>query len=334
MTDSKTKSILKLLFKIAFVAALLYFLAQKGFLSLEATARAFSRPRQIIGGFVFTAVNLAFCILRWQALLRTQGIRLGFRRVAELTLIGNFFNLALPGAVSGDVVKAVYVGRVAAGQRAVALSSILFDRVIGVTGLVIVALMGLSISHAEGFAHVLPKAVQFFTLMLGVGAFLGFAYLLFVREHHDPILKVFRALEKRSARFDSLTRIYLGIRQYNHDRKTLFGVLALSILVHAFAVAAAFQFSIALGITGLPFLGLFVAVPLGLLVTAVPVLPGGLGTGHAAFSALYLFLGSDRGADVFNLIFLTQVVFGALGGLVYLRFRAEGQAYSLHQPEA
>ena len=44
--------------------------------------------------------------IRWQLLLRAQGIKLSMGRTAQLTLIGNFFNIALPGAVSGDFVKA------------------------------------------------------------------------------------------------------------------------------------------------------------------------------------------------------------------------------------
>lgn len=314
---------LTLAVKAVFVVALLYFLGQKGFLSLEATARAFSHPGLILGGVFFYFCNVLLCMFRWQALLRTQGIRLSFSRVAELTLIGGFFNLALPGAVSGDVVKAVYVGKVAQGFRARAFSSIFFDRVMGMTGLVIVSLIGLWVAYAYGISGRVPHPVQLASLGLGLGAFLGFSYLLFLKERHDPILKLLKTLERKNAKFDSLTRIYLGLREYHSARKTLIGVLLLSILVHTFAVATAYQFSLALGIQDFPFLGLIIAVPLGLLVTAVPVLPGGLGTGHAAFSALYLMFGSDRGADVFNLIFLTQALVGAIGGVVYLRFKSE-----------
>ena len=35
------------------------------------------------------------------------------------------------------------------------------------------------------------------------------------------------------------------------------------------------------------FLGLLVVVPLGLVITAIPILPGGVGTGHVAFSTFF-----------------------------------------------
>jgi hypothetical protein len=66
-----------------------------------------------------------------------------------------------------------------------------------------------------------------------------------------------------------------------------------------------------------------VIVPLGLLVTAIPLTPAGVGTGHAAFTGLFHILGSPAGANVFNFFLVSQIFFGALGGLVYLRFRQE-----------
>jgi uncharacterized membrane protein YbhN (UPF0104 family) len=78
----------------------------------------------------------------------------------------------------------------------------------------------------------------------------------------------------------------------------------------------------ALGETQLTLLPVYVVVPIGLLITAIPVLPAGVGTGHAAFLYLFGLLGSQRGADIFSLYALGQILTGAIGGLIYLRFRA------------
>ena len=77
-----------------------------------------------------------------------------------------------------------------------------------------------------------------------------------------------------------------------------------------------------MGQTQLPALALVIIIPLGLFFTAIPVMPAGVGTGHAAFLALYALLDSQRGADVFNLFLLYQISLGALGGIIYLRFKS------------
>ena len=64
---------------------------------------------------LFFATTLG--ILRWQWLLKAQNINLPIMRTAQLNLIGAFFNLALPGAVSGDFVKAFYIGKDIPGQK-------------------------------------------------------------------------------------------------------------------------------------------------------------------------------------------------------------------------
>jgi uncharacterized membrane protein YbhN (UPF0104 family) len=88
-------------------------------------------------------------------------------------------------------------------------------------------------------------------------------------------------------------------------------------------ISAAFFFAQALGEQTLVFRSLFVVVPLGLLVTAVPVTPAGVGTGHGAFGYLFGLLGSTVGANVFSFVLLSNIVFAAAGGLVYLRYKKE-----------
>ena len=76
-------------------------------------------------------------------------------------------------------------------------------------------------------------------------------------------------------------------------------------------------------------LQVFICFPLGLLITAIPIAPGGVGTGHAAFSYLFQLFGSMRGADIFSLYVLSQFVLGGIGGIVYLKSKSESDAIAL-----
>lgn len=308
--------------KLSLVTALLYFLGKKGFLSIEATGRAFSRLDRIVPAFLILCVCALLTVIRWQWLLQAQGIQMRWMRTLQLAFVGMFFNIALPGAVSGDLVKAFYIGKEVEGQRARAFGSILFDRVAGLSALVLVSAGALFMDFQALVGTALMRGIQMLVIVAAVSVVLFYAYLFLVKEHHDPLLHLFRALEKRFKVFGSFARIYEGIRHYHNCRWTVIKVLGISAILHVLVCTACLLLLHAIGDEGVPAFPVFVVVPLGLLVTAVPIMPAGIGTGHAAFSWLFHYLGSQRGADVFSLYALVQLVLGGLGGLVYLRFKS------------
>jgi uncharacterized membrane protein YbhN (UPF0104 family) len=84
---------------------------------------------------------------------------------------------------------------------------------------------------------------------------------------------------------------------------------------------------ILLGITldmGVPLMSYLVLVPLGLLVTAVPIAPAGLGVGQVAFLALFRMAGSSQGANLFTLYMAACVLINLVGALLvpFLRLSA------------
>src|ERR1700704_4380826 len=76
--------------------------------------------------------------MRWQILLRVQGIRLNFFRLAGLFLIGMFYNQFLPGGTGGDVVKTYLLWKETPTKKPGALLAVLFDRMIGLIALIII----------------------------------------------------------------------------------------------------------------------------------------------------------------------------------------------------
>jgi len=52
----------------------------------------------------------------------------------RLSFVGTFFNLVIPGAVGGDLVKAAYLARMNL-PRTQAIATLLIDRVVGLVGL-------------------------------------------------------------------------------------------------------------------------------------------------------------------------------------------------------
>jgi len=85
--------------------------------------------------FAYVTVEIAAAI-RWQILLRVQGIRLNFFRLIGLFLIGMFYNQFLPGGTGGDIIKSYLLLKETADHKAGALLAVVFDRLIGLVALV------------------------------------------------------------------------------------------------------------------------------------------------------------------------------------------------------
>src|SRR5690606_9976213 len=100
--------------------------------------------------------------------------------------------------------------------------------------------------------------VKVFVLFAGLCVFVFYTYLFLVREDHDPVLRILQALGKRSPKFGSLERIYLGVRVYHSERGVVLKTLLLSGTIHLLAGFACLCFAKALGETQIPVNGLFV----------------------------------------------------------------------------
>lgn len=319
---SSIKKKIVLVVKVTLVVGLLYFLIQKGFISLQATQQALKQWQKILTAFLTLFFTSFLGIIRWQWLLRAHNIHLKWTRTIQLNYIGTFFNLALPGAVSGDFVKAFYIGKEVKGQRSRAFGSILFDRVAGLSALVFVSAGALLVGF-DSFSHsLLLHAIQYLILFAAIVVFCFFTYLFLVREHHDPLLRLFRYFDKRISKFQSITRIYEGLRHYHNHRLTVIKVLALSIVIHLLLGYCCYNLALAVQPTPLSLLPVYVIVPLGLLVTAVPIAPAGVGTGNVAFLYFFSLIGFARGADVYSLYALLNILIGCMGGIIYFRFRS------------
>jgi uncharacterized protein (TIRG00374 family) len=315
------KKIIIYILKFSFVVGIFYWLSQKNWISVDAIKLGLNHPQNLIIAAIALVSSSLLGAFRWQILLNAQKLSVKLSRSIQLTWIGYFFNIALPGAVSGDIIKAIYVAKEEPGSRAKAMGSILFDRIIGLTGLILVSFFSMFTSFEHFQQTPVLKGIQFFIILLMIGVCTVFTYLFIVRDHWDPFLLVLKKIESKIKRFGSITRIYLGIRTYHHQKSAVLAAIGISVVIQFLCSFACLNFIRALEDTAISVNSVFVLSPLGLLATAIPVMPGGIGTGHAAFGLLYNQVQSMRGADVFSFYVIIQIITGAVGGLVYLRFK-------------
>jgi hypothetical protein len=65
------------------------------------------------------------------------------------------------------------------------------------------------------------------------------------------------------------------------------------------------------------FQAVFSVAPVGFLVEAIPIAPGGMGTAHLAFEYLLGSRGIAQGAGVFNVYFVVRLLASLVGGILW-----------------
>ena len=140
MDSSRLKTFVISTAKILVAIGLLYLVFGSGKIDLSKLGHLFTLQLGL-PLFVLIVLNLFFASERWRVILSSQGFGAPRTEVVKLTLIGTFFNYAIPGGVGGDVVKGFYFVRSHPTAKLKAAMTILLDRLIGLFSM---NLMGLS----------------------------------------------------------------------------------------------------------------------------------------------------------------------------------------------
>lgn len=127
--------------------------------------------RWVVPAAVLSPLCIILLAARWALFLRARGLRPAFSGVLRLLWTGQFFNTFLPGAVGGDVYKAMAVGRLVPQAAWVAGSTVVLDRFCALGTLMLIATVGFQ-GHGDWFVQVLAGRAAFpawawFTALLG-----------------------------------------------------------------------------------------------------------------------------------------------------------------------
>jgi glycosyltransferase 2 family protein len=130
------KRILLTIFQLAVTAAMLWYVFHDPDQRAKMAVALRTADYRWVGAGVlaYFVVEIAAAV-RWQILLQVQQIRLSIPRMSGLFLIGMFYNQFLPGGTGGDIIKS-YLLLKETDKKAGALLAVVFDRFIGLVGLV------------------------------------------------------------------------------------------------------------------------------------------------------------------------------------------------------
>lgn len=259
---------------------------------------------------------------RFQIILRSQGVDVGLREAVRWTMVGAFFDLAMPSSNGGDIVKAGYVVKhVGPGMRTRAVMAVLFDRVLGLLGLFLLA----SVVSLIGWSVVRDMPARN-VLLLGLfgasfGVLLGFRILGARRLYNLPLLV--RLSEKKS--WGGRIRQLIGaFNQLRERPASMAAVLGLSVFNHMFWCLSLLCIARAVG-DQVDWVQGFVVFPLAIFSNIFGV-AGGFGLGTAGFDLFLSHLLNIGNGALIGLLFQSLGAFSRLAGLpFYLSAARTGQ---------
>ncbi len=286
------------------VAGLAYVIA---IVDVSALSDAISRVSvaAVVGASLVSGANLLVGAVRWQLLLAAYGApaRPSLLRLAHVNLVGFFYNTCLPGGVGGDVVRGV-VTRSSFGERGTTASMavVLVERVLGLSGLLILVSGTYLVRPLPGTGGVLPYSALFLA-----GAAVGVVALAMGRRI-APMLPG-RAGEI-AASLPSIVRPL-----------PFAGALALSLLTQTFVAICGWLVMSSITAGRVTLADALVVVPLAMAAVFVPFSVGGAGAREAAFVTLgasALAMSREDALASSLLLWIAQLAVGIVGGIVQL----------------
>jgi len=250
--------------------------------------------------------------VRWFFLVRVIEPKFKFRATMLLGSIGMVFNLVIPGAVGGDLIKAAYLVRMRI-RKTQAIASMVIDRILGLLALFVLAAI------AGGFAWRLAQGdVRKLIVAAWLAVIMGVLVLAAI--FAQVLSRLFPRFEPGHSR---LGLVVAELREmsttYRGRLDVVMACLSLSIFIHALNVLAFYLVGLMLfPVMRTTLAQHFLMVPLTLFTMAVPLPFGALGLSEGVSEQLFKLVGHPNGALAMMGFRVLMYVGGLCGACVYM----------------
>ena len=275
----------------------------------------FSRPldlRLLFLAIAIFLVALTITFIRWLLLVRVIEPKFALSATVLLGFIGSVFNLVIPGAVGGDLIKAAFLARMRI-KKTQAVASMVIDRILGLLGLFVLA------SIAGGFAWGnAPPSVQ--KLIMAAWIATGLGVLVLVAIFAQVFSRIFPHFQREHSRMGLIvSELHEMSATYRGRLDVVFVCAGLAIFNHSLNVLAFFLVDKML----FPYMSTtlaqhFLVVPLTLFSIAAPLPFGALGVSEGVSDQLFKLVGHDGGLLAMMGFRVVLYSSGLVGACVYL----------------
>ncbi|MCS7465936.1 flippase-like domain-containing protein [Stieleria sp. ICT_E10.1] len=281
----------------------------------------------LVGALLVAVAAISLSFVRWCLLVRCQGIELTVLEAFRLGAICFLLNFVSAGSVGGDLFKAIFLAKRRPGRRVQAVASVLVDRGVGLYGLLLLASIAFFFQPGGDASALVGEEMH--QLKLGTAILVGvgtgvLAGLVFGGRIVDRLVRWGETLPLVGG---LIHRIGPPLRMF-HDHPIAFGIsILMSVGVHGMLTLS--MYLIACGLyPSVPSLGdHFIIVPIGMLASALPLSPAGIGVFEAAIEWLYKLIPTeptDASGTLIALVFeMVKVIIAIIGTVFYWTAGAE-----------
>lgn len=298
--------------KIIFGLSLLGLLFKSGKLDLKAAFKIFSTPDIFMAVlFCFLAI-LYIGSLRWKTILEFHTtVKFSQKDIFFIQWVGGFFSSALPGAVTGDLIKLGYIKRHDPSlSKRYLVFSVLIDRLLGLLALLLIAGIGSFLFYVD-LISISPKfeGVIFINSLLFIVVLVGVGFFFIPKKIQKFILEKINS--------DKVYDFFKQVWSLSDRKRDFVKLFMLSVGSHIFTLFAFHLLNLTSYQSAVEFKYLTTIIPLGQVATAIPISPSGLGVGHAAYQKLFEYLHQANGATLFNNFWVFSTTFFVMGSIPY-----------------
>lgn len=319
----QSKNAALLLIKIVIAGGLILWITQgvdlRGVLALIAQANV---PLLVLAFSLFF-VGYLITAFRWRTLIRAQGGDAPIPYLVQSFMVAVFFNNFLPSTIGGDVVRMYDAWRLG-NSRSNAVAVVVVDRFLGVSVLLLFALVALTIDSVV--AQNLPK----------VEVWAGLAILGFAAACGMILTAPVSWLRERAARtkgialrlLDFLAKLLESFQTYREARGAIGKAFGLSILLQLNVVIHFTLVAMALGIN-VPTEAMFLVIPIAVFVMMIPISINAIGVRETVFIVLLSAYGvSDVAALALAwTAYGFSLAQGILGGILFALRKESGTSF-------
>jgi uncharacterized protein (TIRG00374 family) len=304
--------------RIAFFVKLAVSTTLLAFLFGRVDRAAFLRSLQtlpfsfLVGCAALYVLGYLISIIRWQRLLRAEGICLPVWRVGLVYFEGAFFNLFLPTLIGGDIVRGYFIYKLTRGHDA-SIASILVDRLSGFAALMLIAVGALTLAY--GTLADSQVAVAILTIAAVFAGLMGVLLNERLTARASGILETI-GLARFRAKVQGLVD---ALRRYRGHHRALWQAFLLSALLQALIIVTYYLIGVGLNL-GVPLVYFFLFVPLITALAMLPVSVAGLGVREGGVVYFFAKVGVDAATALgMSLVwFSLTLLVSCLGGLAFL----------------
>ncbi len=270
-------------------------------------------------GVAMVALFVSF--LRWWVLVRCQGIPLSLLESLRLSSICFLLSFVSAGSVGGDLFKAVFLARRSPGKKVAAVASVLVDRGSGMYGLLLLVSMGLILRESTDPFEFNGISIENIKWIVGVMLGIGTTLLLLLVLGGKIVDRLIGQLSQITVIGPLVEKIGPPLRAFHHHPWAFALSLLMSVYVQGSFVVSMYLIATSMYAAPPTLAEHFVIVPIGILASALPITPAGIGVLEVTIETLYHLVparATEASGTLVALVFeLVKLVIAGIGTIFY-----------------